>query len=400
MFLAAALWAATVASLAWSYRRTLRALWTEPVVRAPVLILESDDWGPGPATDAAALERLAALLAGFRDALGRQPVMTLGVLLAVPDREAIASTAPPAYRRVTLADPAFTPVRAAMAAGEVAGVFAAQLHGLEHLWPPALMAATGDPAVAAWLAAPGPTDTGTLPPHLQTRWADASVLPSRPLSEEAIRQAATEEVAAFRAVFGRLPEVAVPPTFVWTEVVERAWAEAGVRVVVTPGQRHEGRDAAGRPTPGARPIRNAERGGGGVLYLTRDVYFEPALGHTPERALADVAARHRLGRPALIETHRFNYTGEAASRGLTALEALLRLALARFPGLRFRSTAELAEALARRDPDLVETRLGARLAVWLLRVAAVSRLKKLAWATGAVVPGWVLFLSTRRYVPA
>ena len=54
-----------------------------------VLILESDDWGYGPQVQAERLDRLADLLADFRDTLGRHPVATLGVVLAGPDTERI-----------------------------------------------------------------------------------------------------------------------------------------------------------------------------------------------------------------------------------------------------------------------------------------------------------------------
>ena len=60
--------------------------------------------------------------------------------------------------------------------GMARGVFALQLHGLEHFWPPTLMA-SGAAAVAAWLRQPVPATTERLPSHLQSRWVDAGTLP-------------------------------------------------------------------------------------------------------------------------------------------------------------------------------------------------------------------------------
>ncbi|NWG74418.1 MAG: hypothetical protein HXY24_07395, partial [Rubrivivax sp.] len=111
--------------------------WREPVLRHPVLIVESDDWGAGPLEQAAALREIAHVLARHRDATGRTPVMSLALVLAVPDGMAIRSGE--AYRRVALDDPRFEPVRQALRAGRERGVFALQLHGLEHYWPPALL---------------------------------------------------------------------------------------------------------------------------------------------------------------------------------------------------------------------------------------------------------------------
>ena len=145
---------ACAAVLAFAYRRVIRAAWSEPVLRAPVLILESDDWGYGPVEQAEALRRVGDLLAGYRDGTGRHPVMTLGVVLAGPDTAAMRSEGGERYRRLTLTDDPLVPVRDAMLGGASRGVFALQLHGREHFWPECLMRAARDrPESARWLGA-------------------------------------------------------------------------------------------------------------------------------------------------------------------------------------------------------------------------------------------------------
>ena len=66
-------------------RRDLVALWREPVLRRPVLVIESDDWGAGPTDQSSVLHEILRLLAGFFDCDGRPPVMTLGIILATAD---------------------------------------------------------------------------------------------------------------------------------------------------------------------------------------------------------------------------------------------------------------------------------------------------------------------------
>src|SRR6266511_1840102 len=172
--------AGTCALLALVFRKALADAWREPVLRAPVLILESDDWGYGPVEQAQRLDQIVALLARFRDSRGSHPVMTLGVVLAGLDTERMRAEQCRTYHRVTLADPRLAPVREAMLRGVARRVFALQLHGMEHFWPPCLMrsASTSD-RIRQWLTGGAFPSTEELPPPLQSRWIDASDLPSK-----------------------------------------------------------------------------------------------------------------------------------------------------------------------------------------------------------------------------
>lgn len=386
--LAAAVLAAWTAAL-WPWRRLLARLWREPVLAVPVVVLESDDWGPAPdpAAEARALGALAGLLARHRDARGHPAVMTLGLVLAAPDGRAWREAGPDAlarqvWPRVRLEDPSQRPVLGAVREGALRGVFVPQLHGMEHCWPAAVRAvARRDERVAGWLRSSPVPDTRRLPDALQTRWADCSALPSRPLPEEAVEEAVQEEAAVWRRLFGLPPRVAVPPTFVWTPAVERAWAARGVRCIVTPGRRHEGRDARGLPAPGPM-LLNGERAAGGARYLVRDVYFEPARGHRPEAALRAILARARQGRPALVETHRDNYVGEGAAGACAALDCLLGLVRDHLPGVRFLPPEDLALALGRGPAsELAAASPAVRLGAWAARVRALPGIgRRLRWS--------------------
>lgn len=384
-------------ALALGFRRAVAAAWREPVLRVPVLILESDDWGYGPAEQAQALRRIADALARFRDDAGRPPVMTLGVVLAGPDTAAMRSLGLERYCRLTLTDQPLLAVREAMLDGAKRGVLALQLHGREHFWPDCLMRAAAErPQVRDWLVSTSLPRTEELPSELQSRWMDASALPSRPLPVDRIRREAEEEVRAFADAFGAIPDVAVPPTFAWTRDVESAWAHAGVRTIVTPGRRSESRDATGRFVYEDGEIRNGDRGRGDCLFLVRDVYFEPALGHDHRRAVGDTLAKSRLGRPALIEIHRINFLppGDTADRALDQLGRLIDEVRRQLPDLRFMSASELAGHYRERS-DLLERRTATRLHFLLRRLAGISRLRKLAWITGAIVPASIAYAATR-----
>jgi len=355
-----------------AFRRQLQAAWREPVLKTPVLIVESDDWGYGPLEQAGRLREICALLLKHQDAVGRPAVMTLGVVLGGPDGARIRGGQSLAYHRMTLADERLASVREAMLDGERAGVFSLQLHGMEHFWPATLLhASSSDASVRAWLKSEAPAPTEALPAHLQSRWIDSSRLPSGELPADEVMTAGRDEARAFAAIFGAPPAVAVPPTFVWSVDVERAWSDAGVAVLITPGRRYGSRDGAGKPQSTDTRIYNGQRSPGGLTYLVRNDYFEPMLGHRAERGLSALAAKAHLGRPTLLETHRANFLGDPAlvERALGELDRLLAGARARFPALRFMSSAELARHYAQRS-DLIERNLAPRLRCFARRLAS------------------------------
>lgn len=369
-------WLALLAGLLLAWRGQLLALWREPVFKAPILIVESDDWGAGPLEQADALGALAARLGRHHDGEGRPALMTLALILAIP-RPGMAGY-------VTLADATQQPILDAIQAGRERGVFALQLHGMLHFWPDAVRVVARDQTeVGAWLAAPKLTEH--LPSPLQSRWTDASALPSRPHERQAVEIAVAEETTLYAELFDAPPEVVVPPTFVWTEDVETAWAARGVQVIITPGRRLTGRDGEGRPAGVDRAMRNGERGKGDVLYLVRDDYFEPVFGHRPEQALAALARKTTLGRPCLLETHRANFLAAAGGEPGTALAALDELytcALREYPTLRFASCAELGRAIRIGDATWIEQDRHRRFTIWLRRATGLPRFGKAARLTG------------------
>ena len=376
------------------HRRALQRLWREPMLRYPVLIIESDDWGPGPSADAEALQRLAQVLGRHRDARGRPATMTLGMLLSAPDTEKIRHAGGREYLAVSISELRFGPILAAIRRGTDEGVFSPQLHGMEHYWPDAVMKASREQeSVRTWLVQDDVPRNEDLAPALQSRWIDASILPSRELQREQVVAAAVREVEAFRQVFGVKPAVVVPPTFVWTDATEAAWSDAGVRVVVTPGTRYIARDGSGRLVGTGEPLYNGETDGSGMVYVVRDDYFEPALGHRVGSALAAIEGKSHVGRPTLLETHRFNFTGPSAQKedALREIDLLLRSAVERFPSIRFMATAELVSAMTRADSDLVEGWLVRRIKIWLARAARTRSLRKLAWLSGAILPVWLAY---------
>ena len=362
------------------HRRDLQRLWREPVFRYPILIIESDDWGAGPLSQAAALREIGAVLDRYRDATGRAPVFSLALVLAVPDGRAIREGR--GYHRIFLDDPLFGPVLSALREGQSRNVLALQLHGMEHYWPDALMACD-DAQVKDWLQQPAPAVTEHLPSHLQSRWVNAAKLPSLQHPREAIRSAVAEEVRAYARIFGVPPKIVVPPTFVWTHEVESAWAEQGLECVVTPGWRYTRRNTRGLPDGDEGPMVNGDQGNG-VTYLVRTDYFEPARGRDSAHVLRAMGRAVGEGRPTLLENHRDNFISDplTCQHSLAELDKTYREALAHYGDLRFLSSWELARTLLDRDPQWLIIGVSERLPFLWTRLSHTGRLRKLMELTG------------------
>ncbi len=378
-------WALCNALLLLAYRRELACMLREPVFKCPVLVIESDDWGAGPLSQATALRDIVGVLGRHQDVAARPPSMSIALVLSVPDGPAIRRTG--AYQRLYLDDARLGDVLDTIRAGTEQGVFSPQLHGLEHFWPRTLIECD-DHGVKSWLQQDALPATEQLPAHLQSRWVDASVLPSRPLEEPVAAAAVAEEVEVYRRILGVPPKVVVPPTFVWTRDVERAWAASGIECVVTPGWRYTLRDVRGMPGGDEGPIVNGDRSGS-IGYLARYDYFEPVRGRDAVHALAALERAVAEGRPCVLENHRDNFIAELATRrhSLDELDRLLRGALARHPDLRFMSSWELHRVLRDRDADwLVSSRWQRIPALWQ-RFRRAGRPFRLARFTGAAALG-------------
>jgi hypothetical protein len=354
------------------YARPLAARWREPVLRHPVLVLESDDWGAGPAAQASALRVIADTLVTHRDARGTPAVMTLGLVLACARRE------PTGLTLETLESPNQSAILDAINAGQSAGVFSAQLHGLTHFEPEVLAR-----CLPEWPSVSDDVWTENLPSRLQSALIDAADLPSRPLAPALLAARAHQALEIWQRLFGRPPAVAVPTTFIWDDAAEVAWSAIGVAVLVTPGQRATARDAAGKPAGVDRHCLNGERSPAGLLQVVRDVYFEPARGHDPQHVALEVDRRVSLGRPALVEIHRDNFcSADRAAHSLARLSDFLAEVRRRHGDIRFTSTATLAAAMAARDPDWVETACKRRWPVVRQRWQEIPRFARLARLSG------------------
>ncbi|MCE2594220.1 hypothetical protein K6Y31_05260 [Motilimonas cestriensis] len=370
--------------LLFSYRQALRQFWLEPMVKQPIIIFESDDWGPGPAEHGQALHKIHQLLTEFRDYRGHCAHMTIGAVLSIPDAEKIQQSQYQAYAGLDLSQPQFSDVLGSLKQGQQAGVFSLQLHGREHYWPHTLLSEMQhNNDLKEWLAH-NSAYTEKLPSPLQSRW-------NPPLSIADIAVAVKQEVDLFKRCFGVAAEVVVPPTFVWNEEVEISWRSHGIHTIITPGQRYYKRSET-RFWSDKKRIVNHQTSATGQTYLVRNQYFEPEFGHQWREAIDKVTSSIKLARPCLFETHRFNFVNseEGCQNSLYQMRSLLEQVTKTWPDCCFLSSLELVR-LPQHDPDkLLIHHWRHRLQCWRNRAFTLPKFRYLATLTGLNLACWLI----------
>jgi len=345
-------------------------LWAGFRCAEPVVVLESDDWGlrrrDGRAAVAAwgrpsdwadersetgeDLDRLAEVLSRHVDPDGRQAAMTMNVIAANADRTAIEADGFIRYHDLPVDETMPAKVRTGLRAGVDAGVFSLQLHGRAHL------------AVDRWLAdlrADHPGSRALFTAGIDgglslvagegwryhSEFLDAAT--GRARSAEDLTRWLAPAVATVERLGGVRPRSAVAPHYLLTDEAHAAWAALGIEYV----QAAERRIRPGR-ADGVSHL--GQRGPHGLVHLTRTVRFDPRPQRAGHHAGESGGALRRCfdqGLPAVIDTHRINYTGPWAPDAARELDDLL--AEADRAGARYLTSPELGDAVTHggRFPD-------------------------------------------------
>jgi len=350
-----------------------------------LLVIQSDDWFSIRTSSAAALAHLKSLgadvdrchymrcdhfereedlsgvfdtLSSVLDSRGRPACLTANCLSANPHFRKIAESGFAEYHY----EPApQTASRVGGAANSLklwqeaisSGVCEPQSHGREHLnvgrWLSALQSGTDEITRAAFdhemfgvSAHVVPTPRGSFMAAFDTP------LESEQASPELV---VSEALRGFQSMFGFPSRSFIAPNYVWSDDVEKALADNGVRYL------QSGR-AQWFPKPGenGRGVRRRFLGHVNALgqtYLVRNVELEPSSNPSMDwqaSALSQIALAFRMRKPAVISTHRVNFMGgldpSNRDRGLKDLSGLLASAVKRWPGIEFVSTTELGEIVS------------------------------------------------------
>lgn len=337
--------------------------------KRPILVIESDDWGaehiPGPdaikqmeGTDflpwdslsvfdgletADDVDRLCNVLNSHKDGDGNPAVMTANFIMANPDYVAIREsnyssfTAKPIYSGWNHEPDAKTMLQK-YREGIKCGVIVPQLHGTLHFSPDEwlLRLRQGDStALKAFdlqMIGEKEVDVGI---------GTQSMGPIYYADSEVIQQRVTEGIKIFKRTFRQDSITTIAPCYGWrSDETEQALLACGIRAM-------QGKEYQYLPDGSVRPHYIGQRGPGGILYMVRNCVLEPiSAGTTVDKCMAQICEAFSQNRPAVLCSHRVNYTSRVDVRvrdkGLAVLDGVLKQVKEKFGDVEFLSSDKLA----------------------------------------------------------
>ena len=345
-----------------------------------LVIIESDDWGSirmpsaeifhklqksgdHPENDAflrndclesaADLTALFAVLTSIKDKNGSPAVVTANFAMANPDFDKIDpingtyffEPFTDTYQRYYPEQDVFSCVQD----GIKSSCFVPQLHCREHM------------NVNRWMSDLKQQKTDTVPAfqnHIigigaafsqENPFGYMDAFNSNLTSGAELSNIVHEAMGIFENTFGKKSETFVASCFVWDDSLEKSLAEVGVRGIQSGCWQNV---PAGIENGNAMKRRLrflGQKNRIGQVYTVRNCAYEPAYQQNPTESTKECydqiirAFQHR--KPAIINSHRFNYIGsinrENACENLKGLSWLLHTIMKNVPDAEFISTPEL-----------------------------------------------------------
>ena len=303
------------------------------------------------------LQALYEVLTSVRDRNGKPAVLTANCVMANPDFAAIRKNNYQSYHyellNKTFARYNLSGSLQMWQEGIEAGIFMPQFHGREHVniaaWLYNLQSGHRGVRMAFEEEVFGASFSGLeqRKSNFQAAW-DYRSKEERQIVAESIR----EGLQCFRDYFGFCSHTAIAPSYTWSESLEKVLLSAGVTYLQTISRAvllKEEEEKYQRPFKYTSKATSRKMG-----YLLRNAFFEPA-NHKYQPQLKNVLKRigiaFRLGKPAIISSHRLNFIGSLQEKNRTGnlreLQRLLKEAVVRWPDLEFISTADLVKFMER-----------------------------------------------------
>ena len=300
------------------------------------------------------LMALLEALEQFEEKTGKKAILTLNALTANPDFKRIEESGFTKYFSEPIAEGYARSQKSAhvpelIRKGMESGYFQVQYHGREHL------------NITRWMRALNSGDRtvrdafhvgvfGAKAPGYAMEFMDAFDYDDDEGRKQAIEQAQSGYLE-FEKFWGYRSKSFIAPCYRWGTEIEKALAELGVEFIQ--GQRVQLHPMIKEGTKQKHiPHSMGQKNAFGQYYLVRNAHFEPSIQterNWVESTFREIQIAFRYRNPAIISSHRINYTGAINPsnriKGLAMLIDLLEKVVRAYPQVRFLSSDQLGNRI-------------------------------------------------------
>ena len=156
-------------------------------------------------------------------------------------------------------------------------------------------------------------------------------------------------LSLFKELFGYRATCFVPPNGLLSSKLESTCFSEGIKYLSVSRKRAE---PLGKGVTRDRYHCLGQKNRSGLTYITRNCFFEPSQSRKDwiDSCLKDISVAFKWQKPAIISSHRVNYSGRFypinRENGLKGLRILLNRILNTWPDTEFLTTAELGELIS------------------------------------------------------
>jgi hypothetical protein len=329
----------------------------------PVLVFESDDWGKvagredgiyppefGTRTDWSfdrleteeELDQLYTLLESFKDDFERKPVFTANFIVSNPDFKRTSDKGFQALHLKAI-DEAFPNLHKKWLKGLSRGVFYPQYHGRLHYNNERYVQALQTDDATRFLFEQGINGGRENFSETQQALYSEYFRADTELRVSSLKEWIRGGLDDFERVFGYRSASTVPPNYYIHPADFETLANCGLRYLQAGNKVLYTQNGAEHAVNYCQGTQFNES----LTILARNHKFEPNRGRQEWKAEFSIkAAKHwfRIGAPAVIDTHRFNYVSTFAQHSRNELKIFLE-GMRDVPNLHILTTLELGQAI-------------------------------------------------------
>lgn len=172
-------------------------------------------------------------------------------------------------------------------------------------------------------------------------------------SNEELDKILEDAANIFESTFGYKSKTFVASCFVWSDAFENSLKKQGFLGIQTGPWQHKSIGADGVYLLKRQLHFTGEKNSNGQIYTVRNCAYEPAYNQNPEECakecFAQIKNAFKVKKPAIINSHRFNYIGsinpDNSKNNLHWLKNLLQMIVKEYDDVEFITSPELLDLI-------------------------------------------------------